>query len=216
MVSNVRELDGDQVRLLRDQLDGVTQAAQTSSVDQALLLVRQLASRPPNVFDAYALIGALEHLEDVARRAGHGDVKKFTAVLCNCKKLPPSPRLATIQRQRYEPYLVPEWEIQANFNPMVASGLFHTRIINWKTLPGNSYEASVLDNLPKIPRESPEAPLVTTTPVLVRDPECFLAGEIHKHPNVWNKLTENLPNRNEIMGWITQRVSVGDFVQPFK
>ena len=57
------------MRELREQVNGVSQAAQTSMVDQALFMVRQLASRPPNVFDPYALIGALEHLEDVGRRA---------------------------------------------------------------------------------------------------------------------------------------------------
>ena len=62
--------------------------AQTSIVDQALLMVCQLASHPPNVFDPYALIGALEHLEDVARRAAHADVRRFTAILTSCKKLP--------------------------------------------------------------------------------------------------------------------------------
>ena len=83
------------MRELREQVNGVSQAAQTSMVDQALLMVCQLVSRPPNVFDPYALIGALEHLEDVARRAGHVDVK-FTAVLSSCKKLPPSPRLGDL------------------------------------------------------------------------------------------------------------------------
>ena len=76
------------MRQLREQVEGVSQAAQTSMVDQALLMVRQLASRPPNVFDAYALIEALQHLEDVGRWAGHPDVRKFTAVLTSCKKLP--------------------------------------------------------------------------------------------------------------------------------
>jgi hypothetical protein len=84
------------VRQLRTQLEGVTQVAQTSLVDQALLMVRQLASRSPRVFDPYALIGALEHLEDVARRAGHDDARKFSAVLSNCKKLPPGPRLGDL------------------------------------------------------------------------------------------------------------------------
>ena len=77
-------------------MDGVSQAAQTSVVDQALLMVRQLASCPPNVFDPYAPIGALEHLEDVARRAAHADIRRFTAVLTSCKKLPPSPRLGDL------------------------------------------------------------------------------------------------------------------------
>ena len=84
------------MKQLRAQLDGVSQAAQTSMVDQALLMARQLASCPPNVFDPYALIGELEHLEDVGRRAGHADVGKFTAVLSGCKKLPPSPRLGNL------------------------------------------------------------------------------------------------------------------------
>ena len=59
-------------------------------------MVRQLASRPPNVFDPYALIGALAHLEDVARRVAHADVRRFTAVLTGCTKLPPSPRLGDL------------------------------------------------------------------------------------------------------------------------
>ena len=59
-------------------------------------MVRQLASRPPNVFDPYALIGALEHSEDVGRRAGHADVGTFTAVLSGYKKLPPSLRLGNL------------------------------------------------------------------------------------------------------------------------
>ena len=71
-------------------MDGVSQAAQTSIVDQAL------ASRPPNVFDPYALIGALEHLEDVACYAAHADLRRFTVVLTSCKKLPPSPRLGDL------------------------------------------------------------------------------------------------------------------------
>ena len=77
-------------------MDGVSQAAQTSIVDQALLMVRRLASRPPNVFDPYALIGASEHLEDVARRDAHPDVRRFTAILSSCKKLPPSTRLGDL------------------------------------------------------------------------------------------------------------------------
>lgn len=65
-------------------------------VDQALLMVRQLASRPPKAFDPYALIGALEHLEDVGRRSAHPDLRKYAAVLTNCKKLPPGPRLGDL------------------------------------------------------------------------------------------------------------------------
>lgn len=70
-----------------------------SPVDQALVLVRQLAARPGHVFDPYALIGALENLEDVARRAAHPDVRRFTAVLSNCKKLSMNPTLGDFVTQ---------------------------------------------------------------------------------------------------------------------
>ena len=50
----------------------------------------------------------------------------------------------------------------------------------------------------------------------VRDSECFIAGEIHQHLGVWDKLSQGLSNRDEIMGWIHKKVSVYDFVQPFK
>ena len=73
-------------------MDGVSQAAQTSIVDQALLMVRQLASRPPNVFDPSALIGALEHLEDVAV-VRHTRCKK---VYCRPHKLQKAPSQAKI------------------------------------------------------------------------------------------------------------------------
>jgi len=33
----------------------------------------------------------------------------------------------------------------------------------------------------------------------VRDAECFIAGEIHRHLNAWDKLTQGLPNKDKIM-----------------
>ena len=70
-----------------------------SPVDQALNLVRQLAARPALVFDPYALIEALENLEEVARRSAHADVRRFAAVLSNCKRLPMTPRLGDFVTQ---------------------------------------------------------------------------------------------------------------------
>ena len=46
------------------------------------------------VFDPYVLVGALENLEDVARRSAHKDVRKYAAVLANCKRLPMTPQMA--------------------------------------------------------------------------------------------------------------------------
>ena len=38
----------------------------------------------------------MDNREDVGRRAGHADLRKFTVVLASCKKLPPSPRLGDL------------------------------------------------------------------------------------------------------------------------
>ncbi|CAB4034037.1 gliding motility regulatory -like [Paramuricea clavata] len=84
---------------LQVHLVQLQQAAGVMPVDQALVLVRPLAARPAHVFDPYALIGALENLDDVARRSAHQDVRRFAAVLSNCKKLPMNPRLGDFVTQ---------------------------------------------------------------------------------------------------------------------
>ena len=78
------------------QLTEVKKSVDTSSVEQALLTVLQLASRPSAVFDPFALIGALLHIEEVARRVGHPEVKKFAAVLSQCKRLPNGPIMGEV------------------------------------------------------------------------------------------------------------------------
>ena len=65
-------------------------------MEQALLTVLLLASRPSAVFDPFALIGALLHLEEVARRVGHPEVEKFAAVLSQCKRLPNGPIMGEV------------------------------------------------------------------------------------------------------------------------
>ena len=72
---------------MQDRIEHLQSVAGVSPVDQALMLVRQMASRPISVFDPYSLIGALENLEDVVRRSAHNDVRRYAAVLSNCKKL---------------------------------------------------------------------------------------------------------------------------------
>ena len=97
---------------------------------------------------------------------------------------------------------------------MVAVALFHEREVRWTTLPGAAVRASVPDHECFVVGKPLYA--ASGSPSLcVRDPECFIAGEIHQHLDVWDKLAQGLPNRDEIMGWI-QKMSVYDFVQPFK
>ncbi|KAJ7389501.1 hypothetical protein OS493_031153 [Desmophyllum pertusum] len=86
----------EQVRSLTTQLTEVKNSVDTSSVEQALITVRQVASRPSAIFDSFALTGALLHLEEVARRVGHPEAKKFSAVLSQCKRLPNGPIMGEV------------------------------------------------------------------------------------------------------------------------
>ena len=119
------------------------------------------------------------------------------------------------KRQCYQQYLVPDWEIVPNFNPMAAAALFREWVVRWITLPGNAVRAPVPDHECIVVKKSPYAASETFS-LWVRDPECFIVGEIHRQLDVWDNLTQGLPNRDEIMGWISKKVCDYDFVQPFK
>lgn len=56
-------------------------------MDSALKHVRQLLSRPPTIFDAFATWVALEHLFDVAREKGHDRANRFAIILRQTRPL---------------------------------------------------------------------------------------------------------------------------------
>lgn len=100
----------------------------------------------------------------------------------------------------------PKWQIVPNFNLMVAVTLFYEWAIQWTTLLGTSDEALVSDN-EHLVRE-PLYYASGTSPPWVRDLKCFVGGEIHQNPYVWEKLTQHLPDRDEITGGISKKVCV--------
>lgn len=97
---------------------------------------------------------------------------------------------------------------------MAVAALFGEREVRWTTLPGTAVRTSVPDHECIV--KNPPYAASESFSLWVRDPECFIAGEIHRHLDIWDKLTQGLPNRDEIMGWINKKVCVYDFVQPFK
>ena len=82
---------------------------------------------------------------------------------------------------------------------MVAAALFHERDVHWTTLPGAAVRASVPDHECFVVGK-PQYAASRSPSLWVRDPQCFIVGEIHRHLDVWDKLTQSLPNRDEIMG----------------
>ena len=49
-----------------------------------------------------------------------------------------------------------------------------------------------------------------------RDPETFIAGEIHNHHDVWTNLTYLFDIKQLIMDWITNGVSISPYIRHFK
>ena len=89
-------------------------------------------------------------------------------------------------------------------------------LTRWQPLhPFKNGGNPVPDNESIVVKELPHA-ASDTSPLWIRDPEYFIAGEIHCHFDVWDKLTQSLPIRDQIMGWISKKVCVYDFVQAFK
>ena len=83
--------------------------------------------------------------------------------------------------------------------------MFRERVVRWTTLPGNAVRASVPDHECIVVKKLPYAASETFS-LCVRDPERFIVGIIHRHLDVWDKLTQGLPNRDEIMGRISTKV----------
>ena len=52
--------------------------------------------------------------------------------------------------------------------------------------------------------------------VWVRDPASFIAGEPHRHLDVWDHLSHHHLQRELIREWISNVISVKRFITPFK
>ena len=81
---------------LRQTVEFLQDALNTSKVDQALELVRHLACRPAALLDPFALLAGLEQLVDYARETNHPQRKKFDAIFKQCRPLANSNSLAEV------------------------------------------------------------------------------------------------------------------------
>ncbi|RUA04444.1 MAG: hypothetical protein DSY43_06245, partial [Gammaproteobacteria bacterium] len=52
--------------------------------------------------------------------------------------------------------------------------------------------------------------------ILFRDPEMFIAGELHNHSEEWEKILSDHKDRETIQGYICNQVNILDFSRPFK
>ena len=52
--------------------------------------------------------------------------------------------------------------------------------------------------------------------VLFRDPESFVAGEIHRHVGEWEKILGSYSKQQEVLHYIRHKVNVKEFFAPFR
>ena len=76
---------------LKKEIQNLKESSDEKSVDSALKHVRQLLSRTPSIFDAFATWAALEQLCDVAREKGHDRANRFTVIQRQTRPLMGSP-----------------------------------------------------------------------------------------------------------------------------
>ena len=85
---------------------------------------------------------------------------------------------------------MPDWEVTLGFDPLAAVEKFSQREVGWKFLPGTGLTATVLDDNLHDLVTNPIFPQMST-PLMVRDPDTFVAGEVHKYGEVWDQLTRD-------------------------
>ena len=56
----------------------------------------------------------------------------------------------------------------------------------------------------------------TVSEVTFRDPNMFLAEEIHNHLDAWNVILQDYQDRETIIGYISRKVNILDFLRPFR
>lgn len=52
--------------------------------------------------------------------------------------------------------------------------------------------------------------------IMFRDPRAFVAGEVHRHANMWEEILQPNPKGKEILSYIQHKVRVNEFIVPFR
>ena len=91
----IQEINGQLVQL-RKELEQMKQSADIQKVQTALASVQALIKKPPELFDQYAAMAALEHLVNVAKDKGDLEAEKYSIILRQCRPLVGSKALQSV------------------------------------------------------------------------------------------------------------------------
>ena len=91
----IQEINGQLVQL-RKELEQMSQSADSLIVQTALASVQAVIKKPPELFNQYEAMAALEHLVNVAKDKGDSEAKKYSIILCQCRPLVGSKALQSV------------------------------------------------------------------------------------------------------------------------
>ena len=109
---------------------------------------------------------------------------------------------------------VPAREMRVAFDPVTAAAtrrLHPTRT----TIGGSPPQSSVRQPSAAALLQDPKTPFSLQS-LPVRDPDSFVAGQLHQHAGAWDKVLDGHPEGDMVRAWLGKGVDVSEFFRPFK
>ncbi len=88
--------------------------------------------------------------------------------------------------------------------------------ITWCNARGESSDPATQKALNCITKVKDGKFYATANDVVFRNPNAFVAGEIHHHYDTWDRISQGYHKKKEILRYIANGVSIHDFFTPFQ
>ena len=96
------------------------------------------------------------------------------------------------------------------------NGIRDQNCIKWSTYDGKPLSSDIRNDLSKISEVMSGSFKASAEHVTFRDPDFFLSAEVHRHYQVWDQISQGYHKREEVLRYISDGVSILQFMRPFK
>ncbi|KAK3732310.1 hypothetical protein QZH41_020462, partial [Actinostola sp. cb2023] len=229
-------LPGDQLEAIKqkyDELKRTVESLTASSVESLLVKIRNLATRPSPEFNKYDALDLLEATKNAAHDSKHekaGFYRVAYETLRGKMDQPDEqfrsfllPLLGDKDHERGLAVSLPwEWEVEPNFDKELLNGNIPDEVEHWVDWMGRPYEragnrVTVMPTEEIIHSTIKGDRLGDPSTLSFRDPETFVAGELHNHLEQWEAIADEIPTPEQlqVLRWIREKVSIFDYFRPF-
>ncbi|KAK3737867.1 hypothetical protein QZH41_019748, partial [Actinostola sp. cb2023] len=223
----------DPMMAIQNRLAKLEEEKNHQSADVILTRIRILLNKTDATFNKDEAFDLLIELKAAAATEKHKDLphyqavfmamrqkvavpasqfRKYLAALLGDKHQEKKPRK---RKKLYNVYNTPSWETQAVFHPVHDQKENETRRVRWVRANGSPSQETVFSrtHIHEV-LDNHQPPLLEV--LGFRDPDQFLAGEIHRHPEVWSEILKGHQYKDMILDWLRNGVDVTDFSTRFK